>query len=339
MSDHVFFRRVGIVLLLGLIVLLFYVTRLVWLLVFAGALVAVVLSFITRQFERLRLPHRVALVLALSCFVGLFVLLGWLLYPRVRKEVAQAAEQVPAAIETLRNHRLGQEMLEEARGGGLMQSVGHLLEPVATTVNALAQVGTFTVLVLVLGVFFAYNPGHYMRGLVRAFPPQHRPEAASLFHNYGRALALWIKGQLISMSIVGGMTTVALWILGLPYAFILGLMAGLFQFIPYVGPVLWVFPAFALSVAAGLSEGITVLAVYAVVQTFEGNLLTPVVQRHAVQLPPVLTLLSTILMGMVFGLIGLILGTPLAVLGLVTYRQLYLRRFLAEPDVEVPGED
>src|SRR5690606_44568 len=122
--------------------------------------------------------------------------------------------------------------------------------------------------------------------------------------------------QLISMTVVGVLTGAGLWLLGLPLAFILGALAALLAFIPNIGPVLAAVPAVLLALADGPTTVLWVIGIYVGVQAVESYLITPVVQQESVSLPPALTISFQLLMGVLYGILGLALATPLAALGL-----------------------
>jgi predicted PurR-regulated permease PerM len=139
------------------------------------------------------------------------------------------------------------------------------------------------------------------------------------------------------MVVVGLMTGIGLWWLGLPSAFVLGLLAGLLEFIPFIGPILSMVPAILLALAVSPDMAFYVLLLYLAVQQFEGNVLTPVVQQYAVDLPGVILLFSLIAFGLIFGTLGVILAAPLAVVVYVLVKRLYVVEAL-HTATPIPGE-
>jgi predicted PurR-regulated permease PerM len=152
-----------------------------------------------------------------------------------------------------------------------------------------------------------------------------------------RALRLWLKGQLIAMIIVGVLTGVGLWLLGVPSAMVLGLLAGLLEFIPFAGPIISAIPAILIALAAGPDLALWVALLYVAVQQLEGALVQPLVQQYAVELPGVVLLFALIAFGTVFGAIGVILAAPLAVVTYVLVKRLYVQEALDTP-TPIPGE-
>ena len=152
-----------------------------------------------------------------------------------------------------------------------------------------------------------------------------------------RALRLWLKGQAIAMVVVGLMTGIGLWFLGMPSAFVLGLLAGLLEFIPFAGPIISAIPAILLALVVGPEMALWVGLLYLAVQQFEGNILSPMIQQYAVDLPGVVLLFSLIGFGILFGTLGVILAAPLAVVTLVLVKRLYIIETLDTP-TPIPGE-
>ena len=147
-----------------------------------------------------------------------------------------------------------------------------------------------------------------------------------------RALRLWLKGQAIAMVVVGLLTGIGLWALGMPSAFALGLLAGVLEFIPFAGPIIAAVPAILLALAVSPELALWVMLLYFAVQQFEGNLLTPLVQQYAVDLPGVVLLFSLIGFGTLFGTLGVILAAPLAVVTMVLVKRLYVIETLRHAD-------
>ncbi len=165
--------------------------------------------------------------------------------------------------------------------------------------------------VIVAGIFLAAQPRFYRTGAMKLVPASKRALVAEAMDESEQALRLWLKGQLIAMIVVGLLTGTGLWLIGMPSALVLGLLAGLLEFIPFAGPIIAAVPAILLALAAGPDMALWVLLLYFVVQQFEGNVLTPLVQQYAVDLPGVVLLFSLIGFGTLFGTLGVVLAAPL----------------------------
>lgn len=193
-------------------------------------------------------------------------------------------------------------------------------------------------LVLFGGISLAAQPGLYVRGLVLLGPGGGREKARKAVEACGRALSLWLLGQLVSMYIGGALTTVGLWLVGVPLALALGLLSGLAEFVPIVGPIAAAVPGLLLAFSRDMTMTVWVLAVYLGIQQIESNMLLPLIERRLVSLPPALTLFAVVAMGMLLGPLGALFATPLTVVAFVLVRMLYLRETLGVP-VPMPGED
>jgi predicted PurR-regulated permease PerM len=196
---------------------------------------------------------------------------------------------------------------------------------------------TNLVLVVIAGVFLASEPRLYRRGFLKLFPEDRHEAMAHAFDNTARALHLWLLGQLASMLIIGAFTWLGLWLVGVPSALMLGVIAGLAEFVPLLGPIFSAVPGLLLALLISPETALWALVVYVGIQQIESNLITPLVERRAVSLPPVVTLFGVLAMGVTFGFLGLLLSAPLTVVTYVLIKQLYVRDTLGQP-TQVPGE-
>jgi predicted PurR-regulated permease PerM len=146
-------------------------------------------------------------------------------------------------------------------------------------------------------------------------------------------LSNWLAAQLMAMAVVGVLTGLGLWLIGIPLAFLLGLIAALLAFIPNIGPVIAAVPAILLAFPEGIITVSLVVGVYIFVQTLESYIITPLIQQEKVSLPPAFIIAVQLLLGVLFGLLGLALATPLAALGLTLVRELYVGDYLAREGV------
>ncbi|WP_420473766.1 AI-2E family transporter [Noviherbaspirillum sp. ST9] len=150
-------------------------------------------------------------------------------------------------------------------------------------------------------------------------------------------MSLWLRGKLLSMTVVGAATAIGLTILGVPLALALGLVAGLLDFIPYIGPVLAAIPALLIAFSQGPMLALYVILLFIVLQLLEGYLLLPLIERKTVSMPPALTITMQVLMGLAFGLAGIALATPLTAVVAVLVAMLYVEDVL-DDRVNLPAE-
>jgi hypothetical protein len=162
----------------------------------------------------------------------------------------------------------------------------------------------------------------------------HR-RAAELLDAIAHTLRLWLLGQLVAMVTVGTLATIALWVLDVPSPLALGLIAGLTEFIPILGPFMAAVPAILAALLVDPMKAVHVAIAYLVVQQVENHILQPLVQKEVVALPPLLTIFATVTFGLIFGPLGLLLATPLAVVALVAVRMLYVEDVLDSGEEDV----
>jgi predicted PurR-regulated permease PerM len=180
------------------------------------------------------------------------------------------------------------------------------------------------VIVLFIGVYAAVEPSIYRRGFLVLIPPQHRDRTGKVISEVVDTLRWWLIGKFISMTIIGVLTTVGLWIMGIPLALALGIIAAIFTFIPNIGPLLSAIPAVLLGLIDSPQQALYIAALYVGIQTVESYMITPLIQRKTVSLPPALTLSAQVLLGVIFGGLGVALATPMTAAALVLSRMLYV---------------
>jgi predicted PurR-regulated permease PerM len=337
--DAAFVRRVLIVLVLVGLAYLAWRLSGVLILVFAAVLLATILTALAGALHHYaRIPERVSLAAACLLIVGLILGIGFLFGTQMRGQLAVVTERLPEAVNEF-GRMLGivnlREQLEEALGGG---TAGSLLGTVAgygtTILGALAD----AILVIAAGIFIAANPSLYRAGVIKLFPMSEHARVGEALDLAGRSLKLWILGQTVSMILVGVLSTAAFWWIGLPAPIALGFIAGIFDFIPFIGPWLGAIPAVLIAFTLDTDTVLWTVAAILVIQQIEGNVIMPLVQRRVVSLPPAVGLFAIVTFGLLFGAVGLFLAVPLGVVTYVLVKKLYVRETLGAP-TPVPGED
>lgn len=337
-SDVEFIRKFLIGLGIIIVVLLLWKLSSVLLLAFGAILVAIIFHALAETLVRyLRVPDRWSLALAsvilLCLLVGLLVLFG----TQIRTQLSDVIQRLPQAVDNFsRSLGLGAvsddltEMIDAQTAGGL---AGRLAGIGGTILGGL---GDFA-LVVVAGLYIAASPRTYIEGAVKLFPERHHHRVRSSLHASGKALRLWLTAQLIAMTCVGVLSTLAFWMIGLPYPYALGLIAGLVDFIPFLGPILGAVPAVLIAFTVEGNAAIwTILAVF-VIQQIEGNVIFPLAARKLVSIPAALALFAIVAGSILFGTFGLVFGFPLAVVTYVLVKKLYVRETLGE-ETPIPGE-
>lgn len=323
---------VGIVAATVTLIILFWYIVDVLLLVFGAVLFAIVLRAPTDWLSRHTfLSPRWSLAVVLALLAALLVLGGVLFGNALADQVNQLIQRVPEIIDKIAAGLARYSwLLRRVVPGGLggeSEFIGKGLQAITTTFGAIAGL----VIALLMGVFFAAQPDLYVRGFLRLLPQHRRGRVHEVMAAIGQVLRRWLVGQLVLMLFVGTLTTAGLWLLEVPYALALGILAGLLTFVPYLGPIVSAIPAVLVGLAeSALLAGYVVL-LYVAIQQLEG-LLEPIVQQRAVYLPPVLLLFAQVVLGIVVGLLGVLLATPLAAAGMVAVNMLYVEDVLGDRD-------
>jgi predicted PurR-regulated permease PerM len=272
------------------------------------------------------------LILLTVLFTGLFVL-AW---PTLSEQFDLIQAQLPPAMENVQRWFEGQvasvagtlgedeaevqQQLRTRMRTEVSGLIGGAMPLLNTAVGAIS--GVF--LVLIAGMFIAISPRTYMRGLIVLVPRSRRRRAGEVLPLAGTAMVQWMKGTALAMLFVGGIATVGLWLIGIPAALALGIIAGLLEFIPYIGPALSFIPAIVIALTISPEKALWVVGLYVVVQSLESSLITPLLMKQMVKLPPALTLLFQTMMAALFGFLGLLLAVPILATSKVLVEELYV---------------
>ncbi|MBA2666313.1 MAG: AI-2E family transporter [Trueperaceae bacterium] len=287
------------------------------------------------------LPHWAALGLIVLGIVAVLSVGLWLAGEQVVMQFAALVEDLPAILERLQgtlDRMPGSEWLSAriaAAEPGDIAGIG-VISQVTDAVGGAMAVLIRIVFVVFLALFLAAAPKRYRDGLVRLAPPRGQRRMRQVLSQLAITIQGWILGQMASMLLVGILATVGLMIIGVPYALLLGLIAGIAELIPIFGPIFAYVPAVIVAFADGPQQALWVSVLYLIIQQLEGNAIQPMVQRYAVDLPQALTVIAIILGESLFGVLGMFIATPVAASILVLVKMLYLHDHLGQ-SVELPG--
>ena len=278
------------------------------------------------------------------------VLAGLALIPIVGGQAQQLAEDLPGLLSDVQGRveelqsTLGlevdfspdpQQLLESARNflyGGAFStfvSVG----------ASVANVLSFVVVVLIATIFTVARPRPLVNGFVALYPASWRERVREILNKMYENIQRWFLGQLMSMAVVGLLFTVALFLIGIPFALLFGILSGLLAFIPFIGPLISIIPPILLALVQEPVSALWVILAYSVVQFIEGNIVQPVVMSRAVSLHPVVILFALLIMGTLFGFIGVLLAIPLVAALHVLLLELWVRRMDSSGEDRGPPEE
>lgn len=335
-------RRTLVVIAIVAVALLLWQIADALLLIFIGVLPAILLRGLAKRLSALvPLPLGWSLGVVAFAFVGALAAAAILMGPHVSDQFNQLAETLPQSIEQLRSSLeetdWGRYVLSEVQADdGSPQIGGDLFTRVTGTASRALGIATNVVLIFFAAIFFAVDPDLYKRGILLLVPKHKTERMREVLNTSGNALWRWLMGRLVAMIFVGVAVTIGLLLLGVPLALVLGVIAGLLDFVPFIGPIVSAVPAILLALTLGPAQALYAALVYFIVQQIEGNLVTPIIQQREVSLPPVLVLFAVVAAGLVFGLLGIIVATPLVVVIMVFVKMLYAEDVLGK-NVSVPG--
>ena len=306
------------------------------LLIFACVLFAVLLyelsAILCRRFGWNRKLALVVVVLALLLIIGLG---GWAMAPQIAEQSTELAQQIPQSLQRLRQMVENQPLL--ARIAADLPDAKQLIQSMQQFVpnagiffgGVLGAIGNVAI-ILFVGIYFALSPRQYKRGIVKLVPQGKRERAVQVLDDIGDTLARWIIGKSLSMLIVGVATAGGLTLLGVPLGLILGIIAGLLDFIPYIGPIMAGVPAVLIALSISPDLALYTVLLFLGIQTLEGYVLQPLVEARAVEIPPALTIVMQLVFGSLFDFAGIALATPLTAMLMVLVDKLYVEDVLGD---------
>lgn len=328
--DAVFVRRVLIAALVVVILLALWQVSLVLILTFGGIVVAVALRNIAAPVGRLlRVSDRVALLITVLDLS--FIALGFAYFfgAMATHQFSALADRLPQTWQSIRaglgDSLIGRQIL------GAMDSGGNPAERVLAALPLAGGIlGGFgeALLMVIVGIYLAADPPAYIGGMLRLFPPRRRMRVHQVLDAIGEALQKWLFGMALDMLLLGVMTFIGMWLIGVPLPFALAVLSGVAVFVPYVGPAIAMIPGLLLAFSVKPVLALYAAGVYLVVLTIEAYISQPLLQRWAVSLPAIFNLLAILFFAPLFGIWGAVLATPLAVVFWVLVQKFYIEDVL-----------
>ena len=304
-------------------------------LVFGGITFAVVISAMAHFIQhKTPLSYGPSVAIVLLLLVGLIAGTIWGLAPTVSQQASELAESLPQSVNqlktTLQETEWGQKLLD-----GIPESPGDLFSSGGPGKGVLSEItGIFSgtlgglvnvLIVIITGIYLASNPGNYRNGFARLFNQSYCDRLLVVMDQCYSTLKNWFISRSITMTVVGVVTGIGLALLGIPFAIVLGIIAGVLNFIPNLGPYLALAPALLVALPQGTEYLLYVFAHYMGVQSLEGYILTPLLDKKFVSLPPALLLFGQVLMGILVGLVGVLFASPLIAVLMIIVKELYIK--------------
>ena len=337
---------------------------------FLGVLFGLAVARGADWLERWRIPRAIGSTSIVLAFLGLLAGLGAWAGPTFAAQLGELRTAVPQSIDKVEawlirqqdgvlgqffpkepgpqpgaaGRPAGQATAQEPPADQGSQPSGQLAKLPVTLSGQLSAVARYLfsflsstvavisgfILIVFMAIYIGSNPGLYYRGLLHLIPHRARPRGAEVLNAIGMTLRRWLVSQLIAMVVIGTITTIALKLIGVKAAFALGILAGLLEFVPMVGPILSAIPAVAMGFLDSPQKALMVVLAYVAIQFLENHLLIPLLMKEGVDLPPVLTLIGLAIMGIVFGFLGMLVAVPLLAAILVAVKLLYVEDVMGD---------
>lgn len=297
-----------------------------------GILLAVILSGPVEMLRRHKVPRTVSSISILVVLALVLVLGGWLLMPVLQREITSLIFTLPSALSyvdvQVRNlaNSLGLESSLDLSSLSPSNMGRRLLGGVLGLFSTLASALLGVVIIVFLSLYLASAPEPIVRWIARLFPAERRHRVEEVLSDIRSHLLDWLKGRLMSMAIVGGLSIASLYVIGVPGALSLGIFAGLVSFVPYIGPIVSVVPPALLALAGTPVDALWVLVAYFGIQQIESYLITPVIMEEVASVHPAVVVASVAAFGTAFGVLGAILALPAILAAGVLVEELWFRR-------------
>jgi predicted PurR-regulated permease PerM len=328
---------VGLVFALLLASYLLYQITVVVLVLLLTLLFSVIISGPVDYLERRGVGRGLATLVVLGGLIFILGIAGTALAPVIENQARELAETFPELLKNTQDlvvslqNSLGLETSFGLDPQNLLDSArnflsGGALATVANVGASVANVISFAVVIIIATIYAVARPAPLINGFVALFPAGHRQRVREILGNVYETLQRWFLGQLTSMTIIGLLSTMALSLIGIPFALLLGIFSGLISFIPFVGPAISVIPPVLLALVGDPIDALWVVLAYAVIQMIESYLIYPLVMSRAVSIHPAVVMFALLIMGTLFGFVGVLLAVPLVTAVHVLLRELWIER-------------
>jgi predicted PurR-regulated permease PerM len=320
-------QTIAIAALVVVAILIVHVAFNVLLMAMAGSLMAVYFHGLGDTIQRhTRLNRKWAMVISIAGSIIMLGVLLWFMGTKIQVQVAELSNKLPATINTakakLGESPLGQKVLDYFSGDNSKTMLNTAQSFFATGFGVLGDI----YIILFLGIFFTANPSLYKDGILLLVPEEKKEVGKHIMDRISLSLKGWLKGMLLSMLLITILIIIGLSIIGVPIALALALITGILEIVPNFGPLIAMIPGVLLAFTMGTNIAIIVALLYIVSQTIVANIVTPLIQKRMINLPPALTLISQLVMGVVSGALGIILAVPLLAIVFIVVDELYVKQ-------------
>ncbi len=309
-------RTITKILLVALGLLFLYLIQEVVGIVFVAWILASALDPLVDRLQRYKIPRALSII---SVYLGMLLavtLVFYLLIPPLSEQIAAIASQLPSYVQDVAPELLSNQgdILNQVQEGlkYLSDDLGNLTSGLYTAVSGIFGTIATTIIVMVITFYMTIEEEGIKRFLKMLAPVKYQPYIIRKINRIQEKMGSWLWGQIILMLTVGLLVGLSMWILGIKYFLVLGLIAALFEVVPIVGPVLAAIPAVFFAFADQPLKALLVIIIYVVIQQVENQILVPKIMNRAVGLNPIIVLITMLVGAKIGGLVGVILAVPTA---------------------------
>lgn len=307
----------------------------VFLLSFTSIIIAVFLKWLADILMRyIHLRYSLALLIVITVLMGLFVLLLMIAGPSFATQLEHLSSLIVKAAyvikEKLEQYDWGRKLISEVTRPGTYFSVGaSFIGNIPAMIGKIFDVLGDLIFMILMGIFLALEPKLYTENIIRLFYPSKRDQIRELLYAISLSMRNWLLARFYAMAIVGVFTIIGLEIAGVPLPVLLGIIAGLATFVPFIGAILSAIPAILVGFTVSPVMPLWVIVIFLIVHLIE-DIITPFIQQQIAFLPPALLISSQILFTIIGGTLGLLMSAPITLVVILAIQVLYLKGYLKE---------
>jgi len=271
-----------------------------------------------------RLPRWLAILIIYLVIVAILIVIGLLVVPPLVTQAQQLWKALPDIVDRFETVLIDHGILSQriTLGEAVQRAPGSPVGTVATAVGSVAVAILSFITVLILTFYLLVESRTLFAGFARLFPHERRPQVQEVANRISDKVSAWLSGQLILAAVIGGSSAIGLYLLGVPYFYVLALISGLGEMIPVVGPILSAIPATAAAFTVSPKTALYVIIFFVAQQQTENHLLVPKIMAAQVGVSAVIVIIALLIGGSLLGILGAVLAVPTAAILQVVVQEL-----------------
>jgi len=302
--------------------ILIYIVRDIFIIIFFALVIASAINGPVQQLEKLKIPRILGVLIIYGVIFGILIFIIYQIVPTTIKELQLLNKEFPDVIDSFFNNlKLFSSNSSKyfdiiSKFQNYILSLANLLKAAASsfieTTSYFFGGATSALSILIISFYLSVQKNGVERFIKTVFPKNYEDYILNLWFRSQKKMGQWLQGQIILCLAVGILTYIGLKLLGIKFAFILAITAGILEIIPIIGPVMSAIPAVMLGILQNPILGLWVILLYIIIQQAENHFLVPIIMAKAIGLNPILIIISLLISTKLFGLLGIILAVPMA---------------------------